>query len=331
MILFCGIIHCSINNEFYLEKAMNSKLYPVLYDLINTETFSHNYIDLSRKCNEGDILLFCTSIDCKKPSSLDKMVLAQMPGQLKSHYELRDEDFVDGDAIKSSHCVRKMVPKNMTYTDLKLTVQDYTGYKAGSGAIWKKLEELFSFDAHLISGIHFSVTTHAAKYHTKIDGNYLSSEDLYNNAYRDNYKNNFLYLYKLVFAATQLFEVGSARCLKVIDNEPINEKLDLIKRAVKSFIPQKPAFLDIKYDKSIFLSADLVLDCIECGSCKLWGKMQLYGLEAAIKILNDIPVEANEVFYLLHLMWKLSETIEIMKDFHENLMMKKIIPNWPNK
>lgn len=315
--LLYNIVNSFRTGNLALIHPFNKTLYPILGGLINTETFSYIYIDLSAECTDEEILKECTSPDCRKESSLDEMQIKYITqGNKKKEHEYRDSSFFNGDLVDSTHCVRVEINEQISKVNLKESVQDYTGYRAGSKTIWKKLENTFKPYDCFVSGLHFSVTTHSAKKFVKLRDGYLTSFQLYTDAYNDDYRNNFLYLYNLVIAAMQNLKPKSYRCLKVINNEKIDKFIDSIAETIKNYDPGYKGD-KLMYDDAVFKKADKITDCIECGTCKLWGKIQILGVATALKILSGQDVEAKDVFYLFHLAYKLCETIDIMEGFDE--------------
>lgn len=65
-----------------------------------------------------------------------------------------------------------------------------------------------------------------------------------------------------------------------------------------------------------FRNTSLILDCVVCEKCKLWGKLQVLGVGTALKILlseaEGVPydLERNEIVALFNTLTKLSSSIE---------------------
>lgn len=285
-------------------------------DVCSTTTFSSIYIDLSKPCNDTGIEKQCTAPGCKRESELDALVIKCKPdSDGKCDYEYRDRELYDEEPYGPTSCVRVEIPKYFTKVDLRGVIQEYTGYMAGAKEIWKELEDIFSPYEWLVSGMHFSVRTHSAKNYSKTNNDYMSNSQYYKDAYNDEYRNNFLSLYDLTAAAMKKVKCESFRCLKVKNDEKIENKIKKLMDTINKYKPANGKTQFKGYTDERYTKADRITDCIECGSCKLWGKIQIYGLDTAIKIMNNKPVEAKDLRNLVLLMWKLSETVYYMKGF----------------
>jgi len=76
-----------------------------------------------------------------------------------------------------------------------------------------------------------------------------------------------------------------------------------------------------------FLNVSLVMDCVECDKCKLWGKLQVAGLGTALKILSSgsrqtswttpdpVRLSRNEIVSLFNAFGRLSTSIHQLKNF----------------
>lgn len=61
-----------------------------------------------------------------------------------------------------------------------------------------------------------------------------------------------------------------------------------------------------------FRNISMIMDCVGCEKCRLWGKLQFLGLGTALRILfeEDMPVlERNEVIALINVLFKLSTSV----------------------
>ena len=110
--------------------------------------------------------------------------------------------------------------------------------------------------------------------------------------------------------------------MKIDKKDKMDKKINILRSLLKTYNLEYVGD-PLKYDSSIIEAADRTTDCIECGSCKLWGKIQLYGAAAAIKILANEKVEAKDIVFLIHLLWKLSETVDYVKEFENSEREKK--------
>lgn len=64
--------------------------------------------------------------------------------------------------------------------------------------------------------------------------------------------------------------------------------------------------------RSAFRNISMIMDCVGCEKCRLWGKLQFLGLGTALRILfeDEIPeLERNEAIALINLLYKLSSSV----------------------
>jgi len=88
------------------------------------------------------------------------------------------------------------------------------------------------------------------------------------------------------------------------------QKADEERRRKNSHTEKKQQFI------SRFRNTSLILDCVSCEKCKLWGKLQVLGIGTALKILlseaDGVPydLERNEIVALFNTLTKLSSSVE---------------------
>lgn len=64
--------------------------------------------------------------------------------------------------------------------------------------------------------------------------------------------------------------------------------------------------------RNAFRNISMIMDCVGCEKCRLWGKLQFVGLGTALRILfeDDLPqLERNEMIALINLLYKLSTSV----------------------
>lgn len=64
--------------------------------------------------------------------------------------------------------------------------------------------------------------------------------------------------------------------------------------------------------RNAFRNISMIMDCVGCEKCRLWGKLQFLGLGTALRILfeEDITqLERNEMIALINLLYKLSSSV----------------------
>lgn len=229
--------------------------------------------------------------------------------------------------------------------------------KTGS-IVWKELYNLSKDNEavkRLVSGLHFSVTTHLSAFHTKIFNKFFSHPSLFKKRFKRDYKENFLYLYNIVKLGVANLSTNSGempenvkefsqklrRILNdereeksknllyqktknkksllernnLIDVEQINESKMAEASSTEEFLESLP-----KFDASVIEILNQFpkhLACLSCEKCKLWGTIQAKGLKSAIKSLNGTHLYKNEVIFLINFFRQLSITMIESKRLEE--------------
>jgi ERO1-like protein alpha len=233
----------------------------------------------------------------------------------------------------------------LSYVNLKLNKEKYTGYGATSGAdsaarIWRSiyLENCF-FDSmdecleerifyRLISGFHGSTTAHICENFVNDDGVNEPNLNLY--AWRlgmfpDRIQNiyfTFLFLLKAAHVARHTliaypFETGedsdiSARFQTLFSNDFVcNSPFD---EGSLFADPNKEKLKDTLRAK--FRNISMIMDCVSCETCKVHAKLQILGIGTALRILIDenseeVSLERNEVVAMINSLMKFSDSIAI--------------------
>lgn len=77
--------------------------------------------------------------------------------------------------------------------------------------------------------------------------------------------------------------------------------------------------------KEHFKNISIILDCVTCEKCKLWGKLQINGLGTALKILfensKEIQLERTEIVALFNTLRRLSESIKWSNEMINEIKM----------
>lgn len=83
--------------------------------------------------------------------------------------------------------------------------------------------------------------------------------------------------------------------------------------------------------RSHFQNISLIMDCVQCDKCRLWGKIQTRGLGTALKILfsdvESLELTRGEVVTLFNAFNQLSNSIEYVRVFKEKLETQTFTPN----
>lgn len=242
------------------------------------------------------------------------------------------------------------------YIDLSSVVESYSPVSSkGGSVVWGEVYNLVKDNKTLqkiVSGLHFSVTTHLASKHTKIFSFYFSNPLIFKKRFNREYRENYMHLYNIIRAAVAKLgqtegeipesakTLGNfARRLMVKEFEIRKEKSPYVESG-----SHNKSLLDYKKTKDIenvvdtgileqsstdeFMSTvpfvgkenlDILnemvkcVSCLECQKCKLWGTIQVKGIKSAVKLLNGMALSKNEVIYLVNLFRQLSLTMSESK------------------
>lgn len=273
----------------------NTILKKPLKRIINSHAFSIVTIDIKQGCHSEEILSQCKNSNCRGNSILDSM---------KHPEPVNFNNFNK----KCNGCVNE-TPINGLTINLRNLHQDNTGYKRGSGSIWKFIHKNAKDMKYLVSGLHFSVTVHIAHYNKRIGGKYESDFSDYLRKYNPEYKSNLFCLYVVLLRAVKHLDYTIFNC---IDTKNSDINISYLQNFIIAFKKIKLLDVTTPYNHNYFSVVDLYLDCIECGTCRLWGKIQFYGLEAALRVLSGKKISSRDAFFIFHLLKKVSDSIEFI-------------------
>lgn len=185
----------------------------------------------------------------------------------------------------------------------------------------------------LISGLHASISTHIAKDYMLGPGIWGVNKDIYKERIRayPERRNNLNVAYAVVvravskassylhpsnftyltgnddndqFTQDSLTELFSTPMLQpACDSSRPFDESDMFVQDTQSLLPEF---------RSAFRNISMIMDCVGCEKCRLWGKLQFLGLGTALRILfeDEMPeLERNEVIALINLMYKLSTSM----------------------
>jgi ERO1-like protein alpha len=237
------------------------------------------------------------------------------------------------------------------YIDLLSVKESFSNKSSKSGPIvWNEMYKLSKDNdsvRKLLSGLHFSVSTHLSAFHTKLFNRFFSHPLLFKKRFKREYKENFLFLYNIVKLGVanlssnqgEVSEEAKEFSLKlrriITDEMEEKAKISLYQKSTnKKSLLEKDNNVDIehlseskisnaneidefleslpKFDSSVI---DILnqfpkhVACLECEKCKLWGTIQVKGLKGAIKSINGHHLYKNEVIFLINLLRQLSITM----------------------
>ncbi|ELA42427.1 uncharacterized protein VICG_00526 [Vittaforma corneae ATCC 50505] len=305
-----NVVSAVVAQDSLLE-SFNQEIYPLLHSVADSDHFSKIKMAFNERCPKESKQ--CTLSSCTVPK-------IQFEG-------------VDG------------------YIDLSRVVESFSTTSQGSSDVWKEMYSLAKNNIILekvLSGLHFSVTTHLASKHTKILNFYFRNPLLFKKRYKKEYRDNFMFLYSIVRASLATLAVNAgettepAKLLSIKTRRLMKREYE-IKKDRNSFLSDatnKKSLLDGNSVKDVeHLDDENILEpssaeefmnglpkigkenieiinemvkqvaCLQCQKCKLWGTIQVKGLKGAIKALNRMPLFKNEVICLINLFRQMSITM----------------------
>ncbi|WOH00758.1 hypothetical protein DCAR_0520133 [Daucus carota subsp. sativus] len=246
----------------------------------------------------------------------------------------------------------------MTYVNLQLNPERYTGYTGASARrIWDAIyldsspkyssgescqEEKVLYK--LISGLHSSISIHiAADYLLDVKTNQWGEnlQLMYDRVlrYPDRVKNlyfTYLFVLRALTKASDYLQQAEydsgdhaedleAQSLmqQLLENPELQDACPLPFDEAKLWQGKNGPELKQQIQKQ-FRNISSLMDCVGCEKCRLWGKLQVFGLGAALNILfsvddmhnqgQPLQLHRNEVIALVNLLNKLSESIRIVNE-----------------
>lgn len=249
---------------------------------------------------------------------------------------------------------------DVTYINLLLNPERYTGYTGPSARrIWEAiyrdnvlcphdklppLEKLAPPESRvlykLISGLQTSISVHIAADYlldesenrwgpnvTLLHERVLKHEDRVRNLYF-----TFLFVLRAVTKASDYFAEAeyntgnpseddhtTSLVQKLVQNERLKAACPKPYDEAKLWQGEDGTHLLLQLQKQ-FRNISALMDCVGCEKCRLWGKLQILGLGAALEILfsenstNPPVLQRNEVIALLNLLNRLSESVIFLHD-----------------
>lgn len=282
--------------------VLNKYLLQDLTEIVHFDSFSRVTINISEPCHKNEVLNLCKYENCRGSSILDKMDFKPIPF----------DNYKNGKCEKEEETIG-------TTVNIKHLIQDNTGYKYGADYIWEKIHNMAGNIEKLVSGLHFSITIHIAHYYKRVGGIYLSNFTKYEKTYKDEHRDGLFILYVVILKAISKLDKNIFFCVKLKDDNMDNKKVE---KFIETLCELELKEFNFEYNSVYFNKIDFYLDCIECGTCRLWGKIQFKGLESALKLLNEEEISSREAFYLFHLLKKISDSIEFYRKHEQE---KRII------
>lgn len=212
------------------------------------------------------------------------------------------------------------------YIDLLKIKESFSKYTPGSQLVWRDLYRTVEDSENmtrLVSGIHFSITTHLTAFHTKLFGYFLSNPFLFNKRYKKEYKENFMELYIFIRSSISKLINNSGEIdpqvlqLSMIIKNDIEDKSlryssEEINRLNRKVSEDINTLKKIGIENGLSITNDMVkcLACLSCSKCRLWGTIQIKGFRSAIKSHLGIPLYDQDIIFLINFFRRLSQSVK---------------------
>lgn len=197
--------------------------------------------------------------------------------------------------------------------DLIKTPEGYSPHGYTGRRVWDEIYKGIKNETiyeQIVSGLHFSVTTHIAAFYTQIFGKFISHPRYFKIRFNKARESNFLFLYFVLYNGMVSLTSNKANINKtVLELAKEMEQSKIIKKINKTEIPEDAAKRITGMIKE--------LACIGCQKCRLWGTIQLRGLRAAIRAINHEKLNENDVICLVNAFRRVSETEKERKKLSE--------------
>lgn len=363
---FHGVVEDCCCDYETVDSLNKEVLNPLLQELVKTPFFRYYKVKLWCDCpfwpEDGMCQLRDCSV-CECPE--DEFPAAFRSSEHASCQEGRPEGAVDRtvdtkafqgwtDTDNPWTVDDETVSGDMTYVNLLLNPEKYTGYQGESACrIWEAIYAQNCFENgekdacterrvfyRLISGLHTSISTHIAadylmdestnlwgKNTSLMHERVLQHPERVQNLY-------FMYLFVLravIKAETYLSEAEYSTGNGAEDRLTHKLVTALVgSERLRSACPipfdeaklwRGPDAIELKQQlQRHFRNITALMDCVGCEKCRLWGKLQISGLGTALKILfsvddvSGLDLQRNEVIALVNLLSRLSESLELVHE-----------------
>ncbi|OEL31173.1 Endoplasmic reticulum oxidoreductin-1, partial [Dichanthelium oligosanthes] len=303
--------------------AINEEvLHPILQELVKLPFFRYFKVKLWCDCPFWPDDGMCRLRDC----SVCECPENEFPEPFKKPYSGLSPDSMICQEGKPQAAVDKTLDNEMTYVNLQLNPERYTGYTGDSARrIWDSIykencpkypsEELCHEKKalyKLISGLHSSISVHIAYDYLLDESTNLWGQNLpllYDRVlkYPERVQNlyfTYLFVLRAVTKAAEYLEQAEYNTGNPEDDLKTQSlvKQLLYHQKLRSACPKPFDEAKLWQGENVhnmhthhlipypciifFISA--IMDCVGCEKCRLWGKLQVLGLGTALEILFSV-------------------------------------------
>lgn len=236
------------------------------------------------------------------------------------------------------------------YVDLKKNPEVFTGYQGQN--VWTVIygENCFKGDDmcieermlnRIISGLHTSISTQLCEYYNDVKNKTYPNFQLFFQKVGDHPErmSNLYFAHSVLLRAINRahkqirdynYDTGNFK-EDIETKRLINELYEISLSSCDSPFDEKELFANLSRVEvnhrfiSYFHNISRIMDCVECETCKVYGKLQTYGIAAALKILfaekftgeSEVHLKRNELIALMVTFYKFSTSISYIDKMFE--------------
>jgi len=346
--LYGKIDECCCDAE--LLKDVNDQIVHLTEDLSETLFFKIFKVNLFNDCPFWAQEFLCTSPNgrCQICQCDENEIPLPWKQEKTSLISSLQQDFAYNFAW---HAGEKDYDKGI-YVDLKKNPEVFTGYQGQN--VWKVIYGENCFQGPLqemcleerllnriISGLHTSISTQLSYYYNTERNKTYPNPDLFFEKVGDHPDRmaNLYFAHSVLLRAInraheyiQNYNYDTGDYMEDLKTRKIIDQLYnvTLQRCDQPF-DEKELFASLsraevnKHFISYFYNISQIMDCVECETCKVYGKLQTLGIASALKILfaekftgqNEVHLKRNELIALFVTFYKFSTSLSYIDRMYE--------------
>ncbi|CAD8050781.1 unnamed protein product [Paramecium primaurelia] len=351
-----GIVEDSCQ-DLKILKNINDQIFPLLDELTFKKYFKIFRVNLENDCPFGIGEYICTSKKCVICTCNQSEIPSNWLSPQSWPINNPKDDFAFWDSerfLQPSEWiwhVEDVENDKGVYVDLKLNPEAFTGYQGQhiwdviykencyQGSMVEMCKEKRALNK-LISGLHTSISTQLSEFYVDLKTNKTyPNYSLYFQRVGNHPERikNLFFLYSVLFRAIilatpgiQSFDINSLSFEDDLRSKQLlNQILSLSNSQCSRPFDEQQFFKQITFEQKkdyqrYIHNISRIMDCVECQKCKVFGKMQTYGLGTALKILfSESPSEfsgrlkRNELVALINTFGKVSSSVNSIDLMYE--------------
>ncbi|OIR58004.1 MAG: endoplasmic oxidoreductin-1 [Amphiamblys sp. WSBS2006] len=341
----CEKEKCTFANRYVDQsnpEEVNAVLFPVVEKLLTQNEFRYFRRCSKQMCANGNTKDTCTDAHCIIKNT-------------KTKPAIWEEDSPQSEEMQKSpkkHPLASCPGESIEYVDLIENPQQFTGFSGEEAhETWKKIygdkdfwekncdnpKEAMEIYNSLVSGLQASVSTHIAySYYYREKKEWGRNIPLYKERVGDHpdRQRNLDLLYTVLLRA---FILGTEKIKEASRSESAKNLIEEISTHIGCIYCDstenkcdKPEHAlektnlterDTDAFQQALENAIVTIECVSCEKCRMWGKIQVQGIAAALRLITkkgeNIQLLRTETVTFLSVFGRLSESIHIKTVFTE--------------